>query len=343
MPRVKSGGLSAESVEESFRRKEFSPIYLLSGDEDFLIEELTERLIEEALDDSGKSFNLDVLYGSDLDGKDLSALAAAYPMMGERRVIIVREFDKMANKDALLPYVEQPLSSTILVIVVQKRDERQKIYKSLKEGAVLVECNRLYEDKLPAWIRGRIEKMGKSATHEACQLIQASVGRSLRETQNEIDKLFIFVGEKKSIEADDVTTVVGVSKHFNIFELQKALGGRRVEQAMEILDRMLEAGEQPIGIVLMLTRFFQKLWILPDLRSRNSNEFQLAAAMGVNPFHLKDYVSASNNFNQRQVESSLAALLEADLSLKSSGGDSSLIMTLLLHATTRQQPILEKV
>jgi DNA polymerase-3 subunit delta len=152
----------------------------------------------------------------------------------------------------------------------------------------------------------------------------------LREVQNEIDKLFIYVGDKNSIDVDDVNSVVGMSKQYNVFELQKAVGQKRLGHAMEIVERMINAGESPIGMIVMLTKYFQKIWLLKELRSGNTNEYQLAASLNVSPFFMKDYLEAARNYSDVEVENSFASLLKTDERLKMSG-DARLLMTLLIH------------
>ena len=232
MPRSKHNGTSLEQLESEFRQKKFAPIYLLYGEEDYLVEQAVNSLIENALDDDTKGFNLDVVHGNSVDGRDIVSLASAFPMMAERRVLILRDMDRLPNKELLLPLIEKPVSSTVMVLISAKPDFRLKVLKSLEKTARVVEFLQLYENEVPGWIGARIEKLGKRVSHEACQLIHASVGRSLREIQNEIDKLFIFVGQKETIGEEDVAHVVGMSKQFNVFELQRTIGSRRMGRSM---------------------------------------------------------------------------------------------------------------
>lgn len=306
-------------------------MYLFSGEEDFLIDETVDALIDAAVEREARSFDLDILHGSDVDGSEIAVRASAYPLAGKWRVVVVREFEKAANKDALIPYLENPSGSTILVIIASRRDDRLKIFKVLKDKSVILECKPLYEDKIPSWIDRRIEQKGKKASPEACQLIQSRVGTSLRGIQNEIDKIFTFVAGRNNVEVEDVAAVVGISRQYNVFELQRAVGQHRVEKALEILGRMLEEGEQPTGIIVTLSRFFQKLWVYPDLRATAASDSQLAASIGVNPYFLRDYAEAARHYSPARVEQILSSLLEADIKIKTSAGTHETIMTMLLY------------
>jgi DNA polymerase-3 subunit delta len=335
MARTNDSATTFERLEGSLRKKQFEPLYLFCGEEDFLIDEIVDILMEEALDESTRSFNLDVLYGSDVDAKNIVSIASSFPMMSERRIVVVREFDKTSNKDILTSYVEHPSPSTSLALISSRPDFRQKIYKSLKEHATVGEFKQLYENEIPQWINKRIRVMGKSANMEACQLIQNYVGRSLREIQNEIEKMFIYVGEKKILDVEDVHRVVGLSRQHNIFELQNALGAQNIGRALEILQNLLQSGESPVGMIVMLTRYFQKLWLAQELLAKNIAEGQIASALGTSPFFAKEYVAAARKFPTNRLTQCFAALLEADEMLKSSRMENSIIMTLLIHKLVR--------
>jgi DNA polymerase-3 subunit delta len=334
MAKSKSNGLSYEDIESSIRQKIFSPVYLFYGEEDFLIKQTVDLLIKHSLNEAAKSFNLDIVQGSDLDARGVISLASAYPMMSDLRVVIVRDFDRLADKEALIPLIEKPPPTTVLVLISEKADFRLKLYKSLQTLAVTVKFNQLYEDKIPTWITNRIMKLEKEITSEACQLLQSHVGRSLREIQNEINKLFIYLGDKKIIDIDDVNAVVGMSKRYNIFELQNAIGNKNFTSAQDILTHMLDAGEYPVGIIIMLTKYFQKLWIIHDFIENKITRDELIETLRLSfkqiP-HLNDEIAIAKNYSSSSIERSFSVLSETDEKLKSSSQDEKLLLTLMLN------------
>jgi len=331
MVKSKLNGNSYEEVEQSLKNKIFSPIYLFYGEEDFLVDQLVSLLIDRAVDRSVSGFNLDILHGDDADANDIVSIASAFPMMADRRVVVVREFDRLANKDILIPYVTNPLPSTLLVLLAEKIDSRTKIFELLTKAAIKVECKRLYEDRIPAWTQNRITQFGKKSAIEACQLIHVHVGNSLREIQNEIDKLLIYIGDKTEITSEDVDAIIGLSKRYNIFELQKSIGRKEIAPAQEILERMLGAGEYAVGIVVMLTKYFQKLWLLQEISKKGTSNFQIANSIGINQYFLNEYLEASKKYSSAHIEKNITILLETDEALKSSGGDGKLILTLMIN------------
>jgi DNA polymerase-3 subunit delta len=324
-----AGGTLGE-LERSLRKGEIAPLYLFHGEEDFLIGEGVHRVVEAALDPGAREFNLDTVRGAEQDAMSISSLAGSYPMMGTRRVVVVHDVEKVSNLERLLPVAEHPPGSTCLVLTSAKPDFRMKFFRALREHGVVVECRRLAEYEMPEWVAGRIRKLGKEPSAEACQLIPSYVGRSLREVQNEIEKLVIYVGDKKTIDAGDVNSVVGMSRQFNIFELQKAMGLRNIHRSMEIMERMLKSGESAVGMIVMLTRYYQKIWLLQEYVGKKIPESQLPAQMGMSPFALKEYLAAVKNYPAQALRNCFGALLEADEALKSSQMDERMTMTLLV-------------
>jgi DNA polymerase III subunit delta len=315
------------------------PVILFHGEEDFLIDEGVRSILEGTLDEGTRGFNLDVVYGSKVDVKEVVALASAFPLMSQRRVVVVKEFEQLATneqaKELLTAYLQKPLESTCLLLVSLQPDFRKKPFTDLKKHAALVECKSLYDNQIPEWISKRIRQLGKSADQEACRMLQAYVGNSLRAVQNEIDKLFIFVGEKKQITVGDVAEVVGATKGFTIFELQNAVGRKDLREALTILQAMLRDGQSPQMIIVMLTRFFTQLWKISELKAKKIPEASMAREVGINPYFLKQVVQYQSQFSNDHLETGFRALLEADAVLKTTSRDARLVMDLLLFTLVK--------
>lgn len=326
-----NGDITFDDLIAGLARKEFSPVYLFFGAEDFLAQEAANAIIEAALTPDERGFNLDVAYGSDADAREILSHSSSFPMMAERRVVVVRDFDHLQNKELFASYIEHPSATTSLVLLCTKPDFRKKPYLTARKFATLLECKPFYDNQVPPWISRRIQRTGRTIHPEAAKLLAAYVGTSLREIDSEIEKLFLFVGDKKEITIDDVTAVVGVSKEFTVFELQKAIGTKDLRRSSEVLDRMLDAGESPILIIIMLTRYFTSLWKLADLRRRREvSRAQLASEAGVHPRFLNEYVDALRRFPDNEIQDSFLLLAEADERLKSTSIDEKLIMQELI-------------
>jgi DNA polymerase-3 subunit delta len=320
--------------QQSLKSNRFAPIYLFYGEEDFLIDEGVRTLIGTALDEGTKGFNLDVVYGSKVEAKDVVAHASSFPMMSAKRVVVVREFEKLAttetSKEVIGAYINNPLESTVLILTSLDPDFRRKPFTDLKKKASLIECKPLYDNQVPTWIAERVRQQGGELNAEASRLIQAYVGNSLRSLQNELDKLYVFIGDRKVITPEDVAAIVGAMKGYTIFELQNAIGRRDAKEALKILERMLETGQSPQMIIIMLTRFFNQMWKLADAKARRMSDQEIAREIGVSPYFVKQFLEFRVNFDVDQIEENFKSLLEADTVLKSTTRDPRLVLDLLI-------------
>jgi DNA polymerase III subunit delta len=320
--------------QKAISTKSIAPVYLFYGKEDFLADEATQMIVEAAIAPEDRQFNLDVTYGNETNVRDVMARATSYPMMAERRVLIVRHFDRLSmtdqEKERIVDYLEHPLSSTVLVLTAQDADMRKKPYISAKKGGMVVECKPLYENQIPGWIEERVTSQRRMISPDAAKLLAEYVNPSLREVQSELDKLYVFVGERKSIEAEDVIAAVGISKDYNVFALQRTLGIKDIGQSCEIMARMLESGEPSARVIAMLTRYFVTLWKLHELRRRGSSAQELARATRTHPFFMKEYMDALDQISLRGIKRALKLLCEADEQLKTTSTDPTHVMQLLV-------------
>jgi DNA polymerase-3 subunit delta len=321
---------------EATKGKNYAPVYLFIGEEDFLSEECVERVIRDLLTAETKAFNLDIVYGSKADASQVMAHAASFPMMSGMRIVVIKEFDKLVSgesaKELVSAYIARPLESTCLVLLAEKPDFRTKPFTDLKKSGAVYSFNLLYDNQVPAWIATRCKSMGKEADMEACRLMQAYVGNSLRAIQNELEKLFTYLGERTRVTPEDVADVVGVSRGFTVFDLQKAVGKKNIGEAVRIVKRMIETGETPQLSIVMLTRYFHLVWKVQDMVHYGASDTEVLTATRISPYYFKDYAEAARRFSSSQIENSLRALLDADRQLKSTSPDPNNLMEMLVFS-----------
>ncbi len=331
---------SFESFRRSLEKGESAPVYLIHGNEPLLIDRAAEMIGRVAAAGDPSGMNREVFPGEESESREVALTAAAYPMLGTKRLVIVKDAEKLGDTEPLEAYVRNPSPTTILVVISSKPDFRQKLFQVLKEKAVLVECKTPYDNRIGAWIEAEVGDAGKSIDPEGAELLRLSVGSSLAELSNELEKLYTFMGERKAIGAGDVAAVVGVSRQFSVFDLQRALGELNTRNAMAVIGGMIDGGENMTQCVAQLTKYFEKLWLLPGA---GVGQNEAAALLGVNPFFVREYLAARRKFSAARLEDCFLALREADLALKSSGGTPRQIMTLLVHAITRNSAAAEDV
>ncbi len=312
---------------------ELAPVYLVCGDEDFLIDEAVRALLDAAVPPDLRGFNLDVLQGAEADMRDVLARASSFPMAGDRRAVVLRDAEKLGAKDLelLAGYTEHPSPSTVMILTAAKPDMRRKAFAAVKKAGGVVECKSLGEAQIPSWILRRFKLRDRTIDPEACRLLSGLVGRGLRELDQEIEKLVIYAGERMLISPDDVSAVVGVSRQYNIFELQRAIAAGNMAKAEEILGRMLEAGNGAPYFIVMLSAFFATVWKMHDWRRRGLPDETIAREMKRERWMIADHLTALGRYSPYQVERALALLLTADERSKSGGDEAVVLQTLLVE------------
>lgn len=334
-------GASFEDLVNTFRQGKFQPLYFIYGDEGFLMDELQAVLIENALQPHEHDFNLEVIFGPEASTPDVLSRCASLPMMAERRVIIVRGFDEMDErnldrKKSFGTYAENPNPAAVVMLLCNRKPNlNSNPYRALKKHAVWGEFKTLYENKLPGWISQRLRAKGVVAQGGAAQMIAEAVGPDLRTTSNEIDKLIAYAGEQQAITEEDVIHAAGHSREANVFELQKAVGQRSYDRALFIANELLSAASSRSGealmIIAILNGYFTKLWKLTSCLESGMQNNAMAGHIGVSPYFVGDYVSACRTLGPNVIRRAFHALLAADIELKGgSERDERLILTLML-------------
>lgn len=315
--------ISFDQVLGDLRNKIYSPVYLLHGEEPYFIDMISGYIEEHVLSDLEKEFNQTICYGKDSNVATLISYAKRFPMMANYQVLIVKEAQDLDKIEDFLPYVENPLESTLLVLCYKygKFDRRKALYKAIEKRGVALEAARLYDNKIPEWIDDYLRKKNYSINPKASALLAEFVGNDLSKVVNELEKLFINIPAGTEITEDYIEKNIGISKDYNVFELQKALGKKEVVKANRIIQYFAaNPRENPLVKVLpILFSYFSKILLyhyLPD-KSRNS----AASALSVNPYFVADYQQAAKTFSPGKVVAIIGLLREFDL--KTKGVDSN--------------------
>lgn len=308
----------------------YDPVYFLQGEETFYIDLIADYIGENALPSSEKSFNQVVVYGKDVSMATVLTHARRFPMMAEKQVVIVKEaqeiqdLNKESGSKLLLDYLKNPLPSTILVFCHKNKslDKRKELGKKIDQYATTINCKKLYDNQLPDFV-GEYAREKKIAIDErAITALCEYVGNDLHRLTNEIDKLLIAAGSS-SISLDQVMNGVGISKEYNIFELQKAIIRKDTLLANKIVN-YFEANTRKnpiIPVVAFLFSFFSKL--LAASQCSDKTEKGLVSTLKISPYAAKDYLTALRQYPPEKIVYTISSLKNADLKLKGvdSGSD----------------------
>ncbi|MFQ5706226.1 MAG: DNA polymerase III subunit delta [bacterium] len=300
--------------------KAFSSEYLLIGNEDFLVEDALNRLLTAFCDPSTRDFNLDVFYGKEVEAGKLLEIVNAYPMMSDSRVVVVKEAQKLSPSalEVVANYLENPSPTTKLILLSNKAGSRNRHFSRIKSKAELVECNPLYDREIPAWIVTYLKPKGCEISDEAAAILHARTGNNLREIVNELEKILLNLDSRNKIEKTDVQNVVGLSRTYSVFDLTDAIGFKDLSRALRILDQMLQSGEQPSGILVMITRHFVNLYKLKGAMAQRTSHKALSELTGIPHFFIAKTKEMADKYAARQYERIFDDLLQTDLMLKTS-------------------------
>jgi DNA polymerase-3 subunit delta len=340
---AKKTGLSFEDLATAFRHQNFKPLYFLFGDEGFLIDELQDLLIEHALEPSQHDFNLDIVYGSDTEASQVLGLCQGYPAMAPRRVVIVREFEKLENNRQFKSYADEPNPQAVVFLAcTTKPNLSAHPYRALKKKAAWSHFKPLYDNQMPGWIKKYVRGQGYDIEPQAVQMLADYVGTDLQTVASEVEKLITFAGERDTLTANDVLDASGQTREFNVFELQSAIGEGKYGNAIQITHRILQQASNPhseaIMIVAVLNAYIDKLWKLQMPQAQRMSKHKLAGHIGVSPYFVQEYKQAARRYSMRTVQDAHAALLAADYELKGgSSRDPRLILTLLVRRLLPQR------
>jgi DNA polymerase-3 subunit delta len=301
--------MSAEKIINEWKKKTFKPVYWLEGEESYFIDSLTDYAEHQILSSSEAEFNLTVFYGKDADWAAVINACRRYPMFAEKQVVLLKEAQQMKDIDKLEGYVQNPLPSTVFVVAYKEKklDGRGSFSKLVKKGGYLL-SEKIKEYQLAEWAAEMIAQKGLSISQKGLTLIVDHIGNDLSRLQNEVEKLTINLKGRKNITEDDIEEFIGISKEFNVFELQDAVGKKDLSKAIRIIQYFAanpKAG--PIQLILpTFYNYFSKVYAVFGME--NQNEQSVKSLFYNNSFAAKQALQTCAAYGFQGTEKTLLLL-----------------------------------
>lgn len=242
--------MSAEKIISDWKKKNYQPVYWLEGEEEYYIDMVTDFAEHHLLPEQEAAFNLTIFYGRDADWAAVLNACKRYPMFAEKQVVLLKEAQHMKEIDKLEAYITSPLISTIFIVAYKGKtlDKRTKLYKLVQSNAEYFNSQKIKEGKIQEWIMDLVAFKGLAILPKASVLLEEHIGNDLNRIANEIDKLSINLKDKKQqITEDDIETYIGISKDYNVFELQAAIAKKDLARAIQIIN-YFEANPKAVPI-----------------------------------------------------------------------------------------------
>lgn len=316
-----------KDVLQTLKAKQYSPVYLLHGKESYFIDQITQFVEDNVLQEHEKSFNQLTFYGKETDAKTIIDASSRYPMMAERQVILLKEAQAMRTFNDLIHYLKKPVPTTLLVICYKHKrlDSRTALGKLAKasEDIILFESKPKYDNEIPSWIESYLQKLNLQIDPKASSLIAEYLGTDLGKVSNELDKLALNLPKGSNVQTDHVQEYIGISKDYNVFELTDALAARNSAKVFRIVSYFAQnPTKHPMVLTLgALINYFSKLYLA--FPKKQLGDMELAKALGAKPrneyaaaFQVKKYRVAFKHYGFPQILQIIALLKEFDLKAK---------------------------
>ena len=316
--------MSYTQILQQIKQKKFASIYYLFGEETYFIDKLVEEIDKDGvvLNASEASFNREICYGPDSTASKVINACRSFPVMASHRLVILKEGQRMAKNEVekLRPYLEKPVSSTILILVFKgkKAGLPLTLKKAMHKSAVVYEAKKMYDQDVQQWVAGVLSDSGFGFDPGIPAILVTNLGTNLNLIENEVDKMLIYLKATKQskLTQDFVYEMINIDKEFNVFELMNALGKRNNYRAHMIIDRLTqnEKINPPVLTINGLFRYFHQIALVKKLQLKDPNSVK--SALKVNYYAAKDYLQASKAYNTAQVYRNIGFIQDADLQLK---------------------------
>lgn len=311
--------MSYQAIIKDVKKKQFAPVYFLHGPETYFIDLVADTIEDKALAEHEKAFNQTILYGKESTHLQIVDAARRFPMMAERQLVILREAQEMRSLKDLLSYIEQPTPTTVLVICHKHKrlNLNSKFGKAVKAKTVLLEAKSLYDNQVPDWIADYLRSKKLKAGPAASDLLAEYLGSNLSKVANELDKLALNIPEGADVTEQLIEEHIGISKDYNVFEFQKALGQRDVKKANRIVQYFIaNPRKNPMPVVIgSLYNYFSKVYLFHSVA--RATEQEILKTLGLrSSFFLREYRAAARQFPLSKTQEVIHLLRQFDLKSK---------------------------
>jgi DNA polymerase-3 subunit delta len=329
---AKSKAPSILEAMTAIKKRKFKPIYYFFGEDSYNLSAALHSLEEAFKPLLSSDFDKESIYAEDRSITEILGLAAAFPFGSEKKLIIVKEAEKIKDKKPLKDYAESPADFTVIAFFHNGAitNLKSEPFKTLDDNDFLFEAKELKGKNLIDWLISIAEEKEKILSEENAQVLVDIVGENRNMLEDQLEKISVFLNEEKEITIESIQQVSSELKQFNIFDLQNAIGQKDKVKSLTVANNLLDNGAEPTFIITMLTRYFTGLAKITELKSKNIPDMEAARIVGTHHFYYPNYVRARTLYSDSKLVEVFRALLKADVSIKTTTADDKTIITLLI-------------
>jgi DNA polymerase-3 subunit delta len=309
------------------------PVYFFFGEDTYTISNSVELVSRSFADVIESDFDRVVIDASkEINIAQIIDTATAFPFGGGKKLLIVKNFEKIGEKKSFAEYVNNPAEFTIMVVtqIGKKVDNRREPFNSLTKKGYLFEAHEQKGADLNFWVMKKSKEIGLSINQDEAQTFVDIIGEHKSLLEMNLQKLFDYLGEKKEVTPEVIEKLSSVTKEYTIFNLQDAIGSGNKSEALKIMYNLLDNGQELVYIISMLTKFVGTIAHSYDLSSQNISEFDAAKMADVSFFYYKKCSNAKYMQSHMRLRNAAQALFNADTAVKTSSSDSKSVGTLLI-------------
>ncbi len=315
---------------------QLSSVYFIHGEDHFLSDKIIKQLITKFTSPESKEFDLVNLFGEDINSENIIEQLDMFPFLAENKVVVVRDFEQLKERDKtkIAEYIHNIPSTSILIVHCESIKKSTKIFKAFDKYITISATPPAGYWEIEKWLNAELRRLRIKSSREAVSLFSSKIEADYYTAYNELEKILIFIGDRKVITVQDIENCMDNNRASSIFELQNAIGRRDKKNALTILHNYLDAedGKNSILLIVMLTRFFQIIWRIKYLQvsGLSISEIQSNYLNEVHTSFRRDYISFANNYGKIKMNYIFDLLLQSDYKLKSTDLEVNLLLTKLV-------------
>ncbi|OGW27928.1 MAG: DNA polymerase III subunit delta [Nitrospirae bacterium GWC2_57_13] len=311
------------------KRRKILPLYLFYGEEEYLIQEALDLLVKTVVDPSAKDFSYGSFSCRETPAGEIVAQAQTMPFLSEKRLVIAKDLDawKAADLEELQAYLASPSPYACLVLVsYERRYDKKAVLAAVEKAGAVTAFYALQERELPGWVAGWARERGKAINADAVQFIIQVVGGDLQKIRNELEKVELAIQDRKTITLSDVQRIVGDFREFSAFDLAEAIGRRDGEKALLVLSRLLQEGDQPLGLLGMVAWNMRRLVRAREMEKAGVGQDEIMKKLKVMFWQTASFREQMSRYGREELRTAFSLMAGADRALKSSGLRGELVL-----------------
>lgn len=319
-----------QRIAEDIKTGQLKQIYLLYGEEAYLIRQYRDRLLNAMLG-AGDQMNVNRYEGKGVSVPEIIDMAETLPFFSDRRVIVLENTDLCrSGGEKLSEYLKSPAESSSFILVERDVDKRSSLYKTIKKYGYAAEFGRQDAKTLQKWVLGILKKEKKQISSQTLQLFLEGCGDDMENIRKELEKLLCYTLDKDVITTQDLEAVCVPQIQNHIFDMITAIANGDSEQALRLYYDLLALREPPMRILSLISRQFNFLLQVKELTEKGYPQALIAEKVGLHGFVAGKYMKQASGFKKPFLKQALEDCAKADYDIKSGKIGEQLSVELLI-------------